>query len=225
MNDIANRLKQIRATLPSDVTLVAVSKYHGIDEVREAYEAGQRDFGESHAQELARKAQALPKDIRWHFIGHLQTNKVKMVVPHAHLIHSVDSWHLLTEVNKQAARINRCVDVLLQLHVAEEDTKFGLTPDECETLLAEKPWRDLTSVCIRGVMAMATLTDDTGKIAGEFDNVFRLFESTHHKYFANDDTFSLRSYGMSDDYPTALLHGSNIVRIGTAIFGPRQTQK
>lgn len=222
MNDIAVRLQSVRATIPLEVTLVAVSKYHTSEDILEAYDCGQRDFGESHAQQLVAKAQMLPKDIRWHFIGHLQTNKVKMVVPYAHLIHAVDSWHLLTEIEKHAARLGRIVDVLLQLHVAQEETKFGLTPKECKEMLATQPWKTLTHVRIRGMMAMATNTDDDEQIGKEFETVHAFFEEMRDKYFSDDPTFSLCSYGMSDDYRIALHHGTNIVRIGTAIFGPRK---
>lgn len=220
-NSIADRLQTLRSALPESTTLVAVSKYHSIEEIQEAYDAGQRHFGENHAQELARKAQALPADIKWHFIGHLQTNKVKLIMPYVHLIHAVDSWHLLQEVNKQAAHLDRTVDVLLQLHVAEEETKFGLSPTAFTELLTNEAWRELTSVHIRGVMAMATHTDNETQIAREFDEVRRIFDETHATFFKGNDTFCLRSYGMSDDYSIALQHGSNIVRIGTAIFGPR----
>lgn len=225
MSSIAERLQGVRATLPKGITLVAVSKYHSEEEIGEAYAAGQRDFGENHAQELARKAQTLPNDIRWHFIGHLQTNKVKLIMPYVSLIHAVDSWHLLSEINKQALRLERNVDVLLQLHVAEEETKFGLTPDEYDELLSQQPWRELSAVRIRGVMAMATHTDDEAQIAEEFEKVDTIFKQSKANHFADMPHFDLRSYGMSDDYPIALRHGSNIVRIGTAIFGPRQYQK
>jgi hypothetical protein len=205
------------------VTLVAVSKFHPVEAIREAYDAGQRDFGESRAQELAVKAPAMPDDVRWHFIGHLQTNKVRQIMPHVSLIHSIDSIRLLRTVDSEAARIGRTVDVLLQVHVAREETKFGFTPDE---LLAELPaqWQpaDTPSVRVRGVMGMASLTDDNSRIAADFSEIARVFRELREGLFAGVATFDTISMGMSDDFGIAIDAGSTMVRIGTDIFGARE---
>jgi pyridoxal phosphate enzyme (YggS family) len=205
------------------VTLVAVSKFHPVEAIREAYDAGQRDFGESRAQELAVKAPAMPEDVRWHFIGHLQTNKVRQIMPHVSLIHSIDSIRLLRIVDSEAARIGRTVDVLLQVHVAREETKFGFTPDE---LLAELPaqWQpaDTSSVRVRGVMGMASLTDDNSRIAADFSEIARVFRELREGLFAGVATFDTISMGMSDDFGIAIDAGSTMVRIGTDIFGARE---
>jgi hypothetical protein len=205
------------------VTLVAVSKFHPVEAIREAYDAGQRDFGESRAQELAVKAPAMPEDVRWHFIGHLQTNKVRQIMPHVSLIHSIDSIRLLRIVDSEAARIGRTVDVLLQVHVAREETKFGFTPDE---LLAELPaqWQpaDTPSVRVRGVMGMASLTDDNSRIAADFSEIARVFRELREGLFAGVATFDTISMGMSDDFGIAIDAGSTMVRIGTDIFGARE---
>lgn len=222
MDSIAQRLRHIIDTLPAGVALVAVSKYHPSEEMMQAYSAGQRHFGESHAQELSGKAASLPDDIRWHFIGHLQRNKVKLVVPHAYLIHSIDSLRLLREVNRQAGLIGRCVDVLLQLHIAEEETKYGFTLDECRQMLEEGEWQQMTHIRIRGIMTLATNTDDREKIAAEFEKADQFFHAIRHSVFKDSDTFNIKSYGMSHDYAIAACHGSNMVRIGTDIFGERQ---
>ena len=205
------------------MTLVAVSKFHPVEAIREAYDAGQRDFGESRAQELAVKAPAMPEDVRWHFIGHLQTNKVRQIMPHVSLIHSIDSIRLLRIVDSEAARIGRTVDVLLQVHVAREETKFGFTPDE---LLAELPaqWQpaDTPSVRVRGVMGMASLTDDNSRIAADFSEIARVFRELREGLFAGVATFDTISMGMSDDFGIAIDAGSTMVRIGTDIFGARE---
>ena len=209
------------AALPDGVSLVAVSKFHPAEELMQAYDAGQRIFGESHEQELRVKHAALPKDIEWHFIGHLQTNKVRLIVPYVTMIESVDSLRLLQEIEKQAARCGRTVDVLLELHIAEEATKYGLTPDACRQLLAGGEWRTMSHVRICGLMMMASLTDDGAQIAREFDTAAALFDELKQHYFADNPAFRHRSWGMSDDYHIALRHRSTIVRVGTAIFGPR----
>lgn len=223
MPSVTSRLLDIRSRIPQGVTLVAVSKFHPVEAIREAYDAGQRDFGESRAQELSAKAPAMPSDVRWHFIGHLQTNKVRQVVPHASLIHSIDSLRLLRTVDSEAARIGRTVDVLLQVHVAREETKFGFTPDE---LLVELPaqWQaaDTPSVRVRGVMGMASLTDDTDRIAADFAEIARVFRQLREGLFADADTFDTISMGMSDDFSMAIDAGSTMVRIGTDIFGARE---
>ena len=167
-NRIGEKIKAIRATLPKGVTLIAVSKYHPVEAVEAAYTAGQRDFGESKAQDLTAKHEALPKDINWHFIGHLQTNKVKYIAPFVHLIHSIDSYKLLCEVNRQGAKAGRKIPCLLQIHIAQEETKFGLTPQECKELLALGEWQKLDNVELRGIMCMASNTDNETQIHSEF---------------------------------------------------------
>jgi len=186
-----------------------------------AYEEGQRVFGESHEQELRQKHSQLPADIEWHFIGHLQTNKVKYIVPYITMIEAVDSLKLLREIEKQAARVDRVVKVLLELHLAEETTKYGLTPDDCRRLLADGEWRQMSHVQLCGLMMMASNTDDEQQVAREFQAASDLFDELKGRYFATDDYFCERSWGMSDDYLVALRHRSTMVRIGTAIFGPR----
>ena len=186
-----------------------------------AYEEGQRVFGESHEQEIREKHEALPKDIEWHFIGHLQTNKVKYIVPYISMIEAVDSLKLLREIEKQAAKHDRVVRVLLELHIAEEATKYGLTLDDCRQLLADGEWRDMPHVKICGLMMMASNTDDEARIINEFQTAERFFDEVKSNYFASDPDFCERSWGMSDDYLLAQQHGSTMVRIGTRIFGPR----
>lgn len=221
MYPVKDNLRRIAATLPSGVRLVAISKYHPADYIMEAYAEGQRIFGESHEQELARKVEELPNDIEWHFIGHLQTNKVRHIVPYISMIEAVDSLRLLREIEKQAARCDRVIKVLLELHIAEEATKYGLTPDDCRRLLNDGEWRAMSHVKICGLMMMASLTDDEEQIAKEFQVAADLFDELKQKHFADAPAFCERSWGMSDDYPIAVRHGSTMVRIGTAIFGPR----
>ena len=215
MYDVKTHLLQVRQSLPQHVSLVAVSKFHPCEYIEAAYECGQRIFGESHEQELKQKHGQLPADIEWHFIGHLQTNKVKYIVPYISMIEAVDSLKLLREIEKQAARCNRRIRVLLELHIATEATKYGLTPDAC------REWRTMEHVQICGLMMMASFTDDERQVASEFQQASDLFDEVKARYFADDDAFCFRSWGMSDDYHIALRHGSNMVRIGTTIFGPR----
>lgn len=219
---IAQNIERITAQLPDGVRLVAVSKFHPIERLQEAYDAGQRIFGENRAQELAAKAPQLPSDIEWHFIGHLQKNKVRMIMPWASVIQSIDSVELLQLVNKEAARINRHVNVLLQLHVAKEQTKSGFTVEEVLQAAGEGAFNDLTNVTIVGVMAMATFTDDMSQVASEFETVRNTFLTLRDKYFASDPAFKEISMGMSDDWPIAVEHGATLVRIGTDIFGQRE---
>ena len=219
---IGEEIKRITAELPDGVRLVAVSKFHPEEAVMEAYGAGQRIFGESHVQELQRKHETLPSDIEWHFIGHLQTNKVKYIAPYVALIHAVDTPKLLAEIDKQGVKCGRRIPCLLQLHVAQEETKFGFTPEEAEELLREGVWREMQGVEIRGVMCMASLTDDEEQIAQEFDRARQFFQMARERYFADQPSFAECSWGMSDDYPIALQHGSTMVRIGSLIFGPRE---
>ena len=215
---IAERIKEISATLPVGVTLIAVSKYHTAEDIATAYGAGQRDFGESKAQDLKVKHQQLPSDIRWHFIGHLQSNKIKYIAPFIHLIHSIDSLRLLQEVNRYGMKENRRIACLLQIHIATEETKFGFTPMECIDMLEEGSWRNLQNVEIKGLMCMASNTDDREQIAAEFATVETLFKEIKERFFKNDESFSVLSAGMSDDYPIAIEHGSTHVRIGSGIF-------
>ena len=218
---IAANLRQVLADLPQGVRLVAVSKFHPEEAILEAYGAGQRIFGESKVQEMSRKHEALPKDIQWHFIGHLQTNKVKYIAPYVALIHGIDSLHLLAEVDKQAAKAGRTLDVLLQIHIAQEETKFGFSPDECRGMLAEGAWKGLSHVRIRGLMGMASNTDDMEQVRREFESLHALFEELRGTFFAGDSAFGELSMGMSHDYPLAVRAGSTLVRVGTKIFGER----
>lgn len=221
MYDVEGNLRQIRAELPQGVQLVAISKYHPNEYIEAAYAQGQRVFGESHEQELKQKHQTLPKDIVWHFIGHLQTNKVKYIAPYINMVEAVDSERLLLEIDKQAAKCSRVIDVLLELHIAEESTKYGLTLDACRQLLAEGVWRQLKHVRICGLMMMASFTDDREQIRREFTIAADFFDEVKLQYFADAPWFCERSWGMSDDYPIALACRSTMVRIGTRIFGPR----
>ena len=219
--DVKGNLKDVLSMLPEGVRLVAVSKFHPAEYIEVAYREGQRIFGESHEQELSRKVKELPADIQWHFIGHLQTNKVKYIAPYISMIDAVDSLKLLKEIQKQAEKNSRVVDVLLELHIAEEDTKYGLTPDACRQLLDDGEWRGMKNVRICGLMMMASNVDDEEQIREEFMTARRFFDEVKHKYFADADYFRERSWGMSDDYPIAVECGSTMVRVGTRIFGPR----
>ena len=217
-NRIGERITALRATLPQGVTLIAVSKYHPVEAVQAAYDAGQRDFGESKAQDLKSKYEQLPKDINWHFIGHLQSNKVKYIAPFVHLVHSIDSYKLLNEVNRQGEKAGRRIPCLLQIHIAQEETKFGFTPQECKEMLAMGEWRNLENIELRGVMCMASNTDDTKQIEEEFTTVQRLFNEIKERFFADNERFNIISAGMSDDYPIAIEHGSTHIRVGSSIF-------
>ena len=221
MYDVKGNLREVLGNLPAGVNLVAISKFHPNEYIEAAYAEGQRIFGESHEQELARKVESLPKDIEWHFIGHLQTNKVKYIAPYISMIESVDSLKLLKDINKQAAKHDRVVKVLLELHIAEEETKSGFSFDDCRELLEAGEWRTMEHVQICGIMMMASNTDDEQQIAQEFDAAYAFFKEVKEKYFADDDAFCERSWGMSHDYRIAVKHGSNMVRVGTTIFGPR----
>lgn len=221
MYDVKGNLKRVLADLPQGVRLVAISKYHPNEYIEAAYEEGHRIFGESHEQELRQKVETLPKDIQWHFIGHLQTNKVKYIAPYITMIEAVDTLKLLKEIDKQAAKNERVIDVLLELHIAEEETKYGLTPDACRQLLADGEWRALNHVRICGLMMMASFVDDEQQIRSEFRIARNLFDELKAQYFADKDYFCERSWGMSHDYPIAVEEGSTMVRVGTSIFGPR----
>lgn len=219
---IIEKINSIKQTLPEGVRLVAVSKYHPASMIQEAYDGGQRIFGESHVQELVAKYEALPKDIEWHFIGHLQTNKVKYIAPFVSLIHAVDSEHLLKEIDKQAKRCGRIIPVLLEVHIAREETKYGFLPDELLAFMESGAWQQYTNVSICGLMCMATNTDDEALIASEFEHArllcLQIKESLPSEYRVR---WGVCSWGMSADYPIAMRHGSNMVRIGSLIFGER----
>ena len=216
---ISNNLQEVRHTLDNGVCLVAVSKYHPVDAVREAYAVGQRIFGESREQELRIKHDSLPKDIQWHFIGHLQTNKVKYIAPYVAMIETVDSLKLMKEIDRQGAKCGRVIDILLELHLAQEDTKSGMTPSDCLALLDGGEWREMRNIRIRGIMMMASNTDDTEEIRREFLLARDFFNAVKAKHFANDTAFDTKSYGMSHDYLLAQQCGSNHVRVGSRIFG------
>lgn len=215
---LAQFLKEIEA---HGARLVAVSKTHTPEEIMALYEQGQRDFGENRVQELASKQEVMPKDIRWHLIGHLQTNKVKYVAPFVHLIHSVDSMKLLMEIDKQAAKAGRVIPCLLQMHIAEEETKFGLDRGELFELLSAPEFPDIRHVDILGLMGMATLTENEEQIRKEFRGLKALLEETKKKFFPEKANFRELSMGMSGDYRIALEEGSTMVRIGSLLFGPR----
>lgn len=219
--DVKSNLRAVREQLPEQVRLVAVSKFHPDEYIMAAYEEGQRIFGESHEQELKRKQESLPKDIEWHFIGHLQTNKVKYIAPYISMIEAVDSLKLLREIDKQAAKYDRTIDVLLELHIAEEETKYGLTLDACRELLRDGEWRQLQHVRICGLMMMASYVEDTEQIRSEMMLASNFFDEVKSEFFADDPAFKERSWGMSHDFPIAVECHSTMVRIGTMIFGPR----
>ena len=221
MYPVKEKLNEVRQSLPQGVRLVAISKFHPEEYITAAYEEGQRVFGESHEQELSRKVKTLPSDIEWHFIGHLQTNKVKFIAPYIAMIEAVDSLKLLREIEKQAAKANRVVRVLLELHIAEEATKYGLSLDACRQLLADGEWRQMSHVQICGLMMMASNVDDEAQICEEFQTAADFFDEVKRDYFADAPYFCERSWGMSHDYRLAVLHGSTMVRVGTTIFGPR----
>ena len=214
-------LQEIKADIRPGVELVAVSKYHPAEAIRQAYAAGQRAFGESRVQELQAKRQELPNDIEWHFIGHLQPNKVKYIAPYISLIHAVDSFKLLLEIEKQAAKVGRIIPCLLELRVAQEATKYGFTPAECTAMLAEGQWRNLHHVKLCGIMCMASHTDATAQIRQEFHTAYSYFQEVKARFFADAPAFCQRSWGMSHDYHLAMDEGATMVRVGTGIFGER----
>lgn len=222
MTGIARNIEEIRKTIPEGVRLVAVSKFHPAEAIMEAYGAGQRIFGESRAQELVAKHKVLPTDIEWHFIGPLQTNKVKDIVPFVSLIHSVDSSRLLLEIEKQAARVDRVIDVLLELRVAREETKHGLDEADSEALLTGGLLDGLTHVRLKGVMGMATNTDDMDEVRLEFRQIRERFERMRAMLGERAAGFTEISMGMSHDYPLAIDEGSTMIRVGTSIFGERE---
>ena len=219
--NIADNINVIKKDLPTGVKLIAVSKFNPVTSVKEAYDAGQRIFGESRVQEIESKYSLLASDIEWHFIGHLQTNKVKFITPYIHTIHSVDSWRLLSEIEKQASLSDRQVKCLLEIHIAEEDSKFGFTLSGCREFLEAGEWRKNTHACIGGVMGMATYSEDENKIHKEFKKLRLFFEELKQEYFTNDPFFSEISMGMSHDYKIAVEEGATMVRVGSSIFGER----
>ncbi len=218
---ITKNIQLLQAELPQGVRLVAVSKYHPNEAILEAYNAGQRVFGESKVQEMVAKYEALPKDIEWHFIGHLQTNKIKYMASFVSLIHGVDSLKLLKEIDKQAAKTGRRIKCLLQIYIAQEETKFGFSPNECKEMLDQGEWRELKNIQLCGLMGMATNTDSTDQVRAEFSSLSSLFDELKNAFFASDEAFCELSMGMSDDYPEAIEAGSTLVRVGSKIFGER----
>ena len=221
MFDVAKNLHEVLRNLPDGVKLVAISKFHPNEYLEAAYREGQRIFGESQVQELTRKVETLPRDIEWHFIGHLQTNKVKYIAPYISMIEAVDTLKLLKEINKQAAKYNRVINVLLELHIAKEESKYGFTPDACRELLESGEWKQLKNVHISGLMMMASNVDDRNQIKKEMTMAADLFDELKAKYFAEDPDFKERGWGMSHDYDIAVECRSTMVRVGTTIFGPR----
>lgn len=222
MIDVAENIKQMKKELPQSVTLVAVSKFHPTEALMAAYDAGQRVFGESRAQELVQKAATMPSDVQWHFIGHLQTNKVKAVVPIVALIHSVDSDKLLTAINAEAEKIGKIVDVLLELHVAQEETKYGFDLSDLVCLEKTGMLDNCRNVRVRGVMGMATNTDNETEKRKEFQRIVGVFREMKSGIMAKNPAFDIVSTGMSDDYRIAVEEGSTMIRVGSHIFGPRQ---
>lgn len=219
--DIETNIKAVQAELPEGVRLVAVSKFHPNEAIEVAYAAGQRIFGESKVQELVEKHTSLSADIEWHFIGHLQTNKVKYIAPFISMIHAVDSYKLLAEIDKQAAKVGRIIPCLLEIHIAQEESKYGFTFDSCRAMLAEGSWQTLSHVSIQGVMGMATNTEDEHQITREFESLHRFFGELKETYFSGSSDFREISMGMSHDYPLAVKAGSTLVRVGSKIFGER----
>lgn len=218
---IVENLVKIKNTLPLHVQLVAVSKFHPDEAISEAYSEGQRIFGESKVQELVGKHERLPKDIHWHFIGHLQTNKVKYIAPFVEMIHAVDSTNLLLEIQKQAAKNDRTINCFFQVHIAREDSKFGFSSDEILQFLNSTKLQDFPNVRICGLMGMATFTNDTAQIRSEFKFLKDLFLKIKNQFFYDENSFCHLSMGMSDDYQIAVEEGSTLVRIGSSIFGNR----
>ena len=218
---IKENLNIVKAEIPSGVTLIAVSKTKPVTDLQEAYDAGQRIFGENKALEMRDKHQQLPEDIEWHFIGHLQTNKIKYIAPFVKLIHSVDSQSLLEAVNKEALKNNRVIDCLLQFHIAQEDTKFGLDMEEAKAMLESECFGNLKNIRIVGVMGMATFTDDAAHVREEFRSLKSIFDTLKENYFKDEVAFKEISMGMSGDYPIAIEEGATMVRVGSSIFGAR----
>jgi len=219
---IQQNIEEIRKHIPANVKLVCVSKFHPSETLMEAYKCGERVFGESKVQELCGKQETLPNDILWHFIGHLQSNKIKFIVPFVELIHGVDSYKLLEEINKQAIKAGRTVNCLLQIHIAKEETKFGFSAEELMETLSDGKWKELSGINICGLMGMATYTENREQIRNEFKGLKALLDKAKEQYFTNKPSFCELSMGMSDDYQLAIEEGSTLVRIGSSIFGHRE---
>lgn len=215
--DISENIKNFQDELPKDVTLVAISKTKSVDDLLEAYEAGQRHFGENKIQEMTEKWEKLPKDIKWHMVGHVQRNKVKYMAPYVSLIHAVDSLKLLKEIHKEADKNGHCIDCLLQIKIAEEDSKYGISADEAREILDSEEFKKLDHVKVKGLMGMATFTDDEKQVKKEFHHLKTVFDEFKEQY----SNFEILSMGMSGDYKIAIDSGSNMVRIGSEIFGAR----
>lgn len=221
MSKIAENLQHLKQTVPDNVKIVAVSKTKPTQAILEAYQTGHRAFGENKVQELAQKYEELPKDIEWHFIGHLQTNKIKYIANFVSLVHGVDSFKVLKVIDKEAKKHNRVINCLLQFHIAEEETKYGLSKHEAFEMLKSDAFNELRNVSIQGVMGMATYTDDQLQIRKEFASLKTIFDEIKANFFANNSNFNIISMGMSGDYITAIEEKSNLIRVGTAIFGDR----
>lgn len=215
-------IDEIKKEIPAQTRLVAVSKFHSVDEILKAYNSGHKIFGESRVQELIEKKQSLPKDIEWHFIGSLQRNKVKFIVPFIDCIHSVDSTRLLFQIESQAAIVNRVIPCLLQIHIAEEDTKAGFSEEECWEFLSKGNWRELKHIQLSGVMGMATYTDDEEVVRKEFAKLHAFFVKVKEHFFVDTLQFKEISMGMSSDYKIAVDEGSTLIRVGSNIFGERE---
>lgn len=218
---IAENLNKIKNTIPEDVSLVAVSKTKPIQDLKKAYDAGQRVFGENKVQELREKQPQLPNDIEWHMIGHVQSNKVKYIAPYIALIHGVESFKLLEEINKQALKNERVIKILLQFHIATESTKFGLQLNEAKEILDSDEFKKLENIEVSGVMGMASFVENESQVRLEFATLKSIFEELKSNYFSSTDSFKIVSMGMSGDYPIAIEEGSTMIRVGSSIFGTR----
>lgn len=221
---VAENIEKIKQEIGEGVKLVAVTKIQPLDKVKAAYQAGHKIFGENKVQELTQKQAGLPNDIEWHMIGHLQTNKVKYIAPFVSLVHSIDRMKLLRTVNKEARKHKRVIPCLLQFHIAEEETKFGLSLEEAAEMLLSKDYQEMENIRIVGVMGMATFTGDEEKVRREFRHLREIYNKLKERFFSEQDDFRELSMGMTNDYPVALEEGSTLLRIGTAIFGERNTQ-
>ena len=221
MGQIVDNIQLVKTSIPKNISLVAVSKTKPNEDIMQAYESGHLAFGENKVQDLVAKAEVLPKDIEWHFIGHLQTNKTKYIAPFVSLIHAVDSWKLLKEINKQAKKNNRIISCLLQFHIADEDTKFGLDRDSMLDILQHPSYTDLQNIQIIGVMGMASFTSDQAQIKAEFSTLKKIFEELKDSFFKEAEGFKEISMGMSADYQIAVEQGSTMIRVGSSIFGAR----
>lgn len=219
--DIYHSLLNLKNAINEDVKLIAVSKLQSVEAIKELYNLGHRDFGENYVQELVNKVEILPKDINWHFIGHLQSNKVKYIAPFVHLIQGVDSFKLLSEINKQAKKQNRIIDCLLQVHIANEETKFGFSFDEVEQLFSQNQLLELKNICIKGVMGMASFVDDKNQVEQEFENLHQVF-SLLQSNLSNNCSPIIASFGMSGDFELAIKCNSNMIRVGSMLFGARK---